>query len=227
MVDQLFVLAASSGESCNPDIEQCSSELGSGLERPPIDDFRWHMIGYFASPIMQVLSPAVARIFLSTADAGNEVFYWVMIPFYIGLVYQVPFWLSVIYLWTGKLDSVLIFWIEHIDSNLGFLTLLLQPMYLWLSFMSSSNDDFYFSEYHFLALFFGLVTSVYLWNLTMEQSIGAIRYMDPSWNKVPDGERLWPSLAYALGLADNDLDSSSKVQSASDDSESNLSVWTL
>ena len=101
-------------------------------------------------------------------------------------------------------------------------------MYLGLSFLSSSSDEFYFSEYHFLALFFGLVTSVYLWNLTMEQSIGAIRYMDPSWNKVPDGERLWPSLAYALGLADNDLESSSnKVESASDDSESNLTVWAL
>ena len=30
----------------------------------------------------------------------------------------------------------------------------------------------------------------------------AIRYVDPSWNKVPSGQLLWPRMLYNLGIKD-------------------------
>ena len=37
----------------------------------------------------------------------------------------------------------------------------------------------------------------------MYESVGAIRYIDPTWDEVASGDRLWPSIAYGLGLVNN------------------------
>ena len=36
----------------------------------------------------------------------------------------------------------------------------------------------------------------------MKLSVDAIKYLDPSWNKVASGNLLWPSLFYTFGLVD-------------------------
>ena len=63
-----------------------------------------------------------------------------------------------------------------------------------------------FSEFHVIMLILGLITTGFFWNRTMYDSVGAIRYMDPTWNEVPDGERLWPSILYGLGLVEKNND---------------------
>ena len=77
---------------------------------------------------------------------------------------------------------------------------------------------------------FGLIVTGYFWDRTMYDSVGAIRYMEPSWNEVPDGERLWPSLFYLFGLADKDqqgVEQSGAVEETSDSDEVKGQVWTM
>ena len=44
---------------------------------------------------------------------------------------------------------------------------------------------------------------MYYWNRTMLMTREAIRYIDPSWNEIEEGERWWPSIFYALGVNNN------------------------
>ena len=51
-----------------------------------------------------------------------------------------------------------------------------------------------------------IIDSVFGWNYTlrtMESSPAAIKYIDPYWDYVQIGLYLYPSLFYALGIADN------------------------
>ena len=75
--------------------------------------------------------------------------------------------------------------------------------------------------------------TVYYWNRTMHKSVNALRYLDPTWNKVAPGKRLWPSLAYLFRLRSYDeyattADANNKEENSSssaDDVKDN--VWTL
>ena len=115
-----------------------------------------------------------------------------------------PFWLSIVYMLFGDnfflfrwVDNVLIFLIKHLVSNLSMTNFLMNPLLFILLLFSMGSD---LTEFHVLAMIFGSLTSGYFWDFTMKKSVGAIRYLDPSWNEVQDGERLWPSIAHGLGL---------------------------
>ena len=123
---------------------------------------------------------------------------------------QVPFWLSVIYLIFGQsffffswVDDVLIFFIKHYVSNLSPSFILLQFLYFLSSYVQQDNYDMGyggFGGFHVVKLIADVAITGFFWNRTMYESVGAIRYMDPSWSEVSDGERLWPSIAYGLGI---------------------------
>ena len=49
-----------------------------------------------------------------------------------------------------------------------------------------------------------LVIVLYYWDRTMFDSVNAIRRLNPTWQKVLPGKRLWPSLVYLLGLRERD-----------------------
>ena len=50
----------------------------------------------------------------------------------------------------------------------------------------------------------------------MKKSVGAMRYLNPNWDKVEPGKRLWPSLFYMIGFKkyDRSSDSSAREESA-------------
>ena len=148
---------------------------------------------------------------LPNADIGWEVAYYIFIPFFVLIANQVPFWLSVIYLLFGAnffllswVDNVLIFLIKHWASNLAALIFFWQPVVFLLAWRDDGVSEQAFSEFHLLMMIFSLAFTGLAWNKTMYESVGAIRYLDPSWNEVADGERLWPSIAYGLGLVEKD-----------------------
>ena len=63
-----------------------------------------------------------------------------------------------------------------------------------------------------------ILITLYYWNSIMYKSVNAIRYLDPTWNKVSAGNRLWPSLAYILGLRSRESSTiSAKVSIAEED----------
>ena len=123
------------------------------------------------------------------AESGWEFFTYLIIPIYVFFVLQVPFWLSIIYYIFGSsffllswLDNVLIFIIKHFVSNLSPTFVLIQFLLFWTSYSTRDSSGIYFSEIHVAAFIFGVAITSYFWNRTMYDSVGAIRYMQPSWN---------------------------------------------
>ena len=51
---------------------------------------------------------------------------------------------------------------------------------------------------------------LFVWNKMTYTSVNAIRYLNPSWNKVSHGNRLLPSLAYLSGRASYDENTESQ-----------------
>ena len=98
-------------------------------------------------------------------------------------------------------DGALVFLIEHYISNY-------QPLFtLWVIFviveilievylednklLTGEATTFYeLSLYVAWALEFGI--KLVYWDRIMKQSVNAIKYLDPTWDKVPSGERLLP-----------------------------------
>jgi len=70
---------------------------------------------------------------------------------------------------------------------------------IYIQFQTDSNGD----PMQFLSpIFVYLVQSFYIQRLTIRQSGNAIRFIDPSWNKVPRDEYLYPTVLYWVGLVD-------------------------
>ena len=59
-----------------------------------------------------------------------------------------------------------------------------------------------FSELHVILFLTSLLTIGFSFNQAMYSSVGAIQYMQPEWDEVPNGQRLWPSLFYLFGIKD-------------------------
>ena len=70
-----------------------------------------------------------------------------------------------------------------------------------------------------------ILITLYYWDGIMYRSVDAIRYLDPTWNRVSAGNRLWPSLAYILGLRSRESSTNSaEVLTAEEDSLINEEV---
>ena len=70
-----------------------------------------------------------------------------------------------------------------------------------------------------------ILITLYYWDGIMYRSVDAIRYLDPTWNRVSAGNRLWPSLAYILGLRSRESSTNSaEVLNAEEDSLINEEV---
>ena len=123
---------------------------------------------------------------------------------------MVPIILSLVYLVFGSLsqfswlDDVLIFLIEHYLSNI--LPLFFGVIYLFSWHWVQDSEEAVFTvesnSYHTLVALLQFGFHLFYWNQTMLTSVNAIRYLDPSWSKVEEGDRLLPSAAYFLGLAE-------------------------
>ena len=60
----------------------------------------------------------------------------------------------------------------------------------------------------------------YYWDVTMKDTRQAIRYMNPEWNEIAEGELWYPSLFYLLGLAEKKTDE--PTESASKEESDNI-----
>lgn len=58
----------------------------------------------------------------------------------------------------------------------------------------------------------------------MYDSVGALRYLDPTWNKVQPGKRLYPSLFYLLGISDYGSDSVEAAEKIADRGETTADI---
>ena len=185
-------------------------------------------------------SPLFAALFTSDSP-GLEVIIFFIPALLLIYEYAVPFVLSLIYSIFGAefflfswVDNALVILIEHYLSNLSLFN-------LWtiftLSFIAvqDSEDTWATSEYgtyHTIVAVIQFAISLYFWNRRMLASVNAIRYLDPEWNKVSAGNRLWPSIAYLVRLAkyDNAGSKSSEKETQNDAASADEikdDVWTL
>ena len=92
----------------------------------------------------------------------------------------------------SPIEDLLILLITHYVSNVSPFLVFIQFYLFWISYRNQDEWDMGFAEVHFLMLLFNLATTGIFWEQTMRISVDAIRYMDPSWDEVAEGERLWP-----------------------------------
>ena len=110
------------------------------------------------------------------------------------------------------IDNVLIFLIMHYVSNVTFLFLLLD-LFIFFQEFFLAGDILSIGDIIMIAI--QIFQDYYYWNLTMQDTRQAIRYMDPEWNEIAEGELWYPSLFYVLGLAEKKTDE--PTESASKD----------
>ena len=204
--------------SCDVSIDGCGEVAHSELVRPEADDFNNLTLGYIAEFIWLLLIPLFPMFFYdSDFESGDELTVLFYPMTFVLFIYPIPFALSVLYMIFGDnvflfswVDSVLVVLIEHWVSNTQPCLVLLILYIYYLTRSSNLADHKLASEdagsLYSLAIAVTMavefiITAVY-WDRTMKLSIDAIKYLDPSWNKVPSGNLLWPSLFYAFGLVD-------------------------
>ena len=141
------------------------------------------------------------------------------------LVLSLPLIFQVLYLIFGAdffllawLDEAVVWGIERLVSNGMLLTeafnfLISATLFLAVLFYEPLGIGFY--------LVTGLLMNysfVYIWQMIMFTSVSAIRYVDPSWNKVSEGNQLYPGIAYRIGRKeyDNGADQSANQEQSED-----------
>ena len=215
--------------SCDPAVESCDAE--EYPERPGAGGLISTMI---ISPFLESLTILLVSLVFGTSDAANAtvsaVSYYITVSALAALYSPVESLVFIYLIFKDNLflfawvDTILGFYIEHVLSNL------LPMLFFWLIFFVGTP-----------AGFLNFLVHAYFWDRSMKSSVNAIRYMKPSWNKVEDGNRLWPSIAYLFGLAKYDsekseqseqslvaqMSDSNKKDSYNDANEVQNKVWTL
>lgn len=122
-----------------------------------------------------------------------------------------PYNLQVLFLLFGSdrfllrwLDKAVVWGIERLVSNGMLLTEMLNlflPAFFILAVFI--EDPRYIGFYLITGLLMN-ASFCYLWERTRFASVYAIRYVDPSWNKVSGGKPLYPGIAYRVGKREYD-----------------------
>ena len=112
-----------------------------------------------------------------------------------------------------KVGNSAVWNIEHYVSNTSIITVATTIYFsiLFLTFAEEFEDedlpiwaDIFFSDgatgFHSLSIIFLFSQVLGYIYFIMKNSVGAIRYLDPSWDKLNDGELLWPSIFYIFGV---------------------------
>ena len=117
------------------------------------------------------------------------------------------YWL---YQWRGWFERWLVFYIEHIISNFGWLFYLNSVWNLFVAAVSQNDTLSWLS-------FFGWGAFAYwAWRVEKQQGTDAIRYLKPDYYSDPT---LVPSLLYIFGVREHQITTSSKneVETAQED----------
>ena len=136
---------------------------------------------------------------------------WGIIIFIIPMVlfayaYFIPLLLSLVYFIFGNnififnwVDSVLVFIIQYLMSILT-PTIFLISIGLQIIFWFARSDERGFASVFIIVY---LLEAYYLEIATMKLSVGAIRYLSPTWDMEKPGEYLWPAVLYWLGIKEH------------------------
>ena len=193
---------------CNPDIETCgnNSSLSEVEVRPSGADLFHLTFSVFG---LEFISPVLIT-FVSLAIFPEYAFTalnFLVSTYLFAQVYWVPLLLSLLYFIFGDnfflfnwVDTVLVFLIEYAISNLTPLIFLLGAIVPVLVFLSTP-------EWRGLTTTYLLLYTCHAYFLqvqTMKLSVGAIRHLDPAWEREPlGGYLLWPSVFYWLGIKEH------------------------
>lgn len=224
--------------SCDPAIEACDAS-GDVLERPTRGAFgTTTLLLPIAESFMLFMTPFAGFLF---GSASLEAFLFILPAIFVSAAFSWPFVISLFYLLFGA-DFVIFSWIdnflsiviEHYFSNV---MILLFMIILFFSFaanfvaklISSSGLTSGYGSYHYSVAFMQISIHLWVWNKMMYSSVNAIRYVNPSWNKVSDGKRLLPSIAYLFtGYESTESQElSQKKLTASLTDEVQEQVWSL
>ena len=182
-------------ESCNPDLEQCFEE--QQLATATAGDFFVMiplLLWQFAMPWIAVnLAKSIK------SDISEELillFGWSIFPalLYIPLMLlQLLFFISPLNLSSG----LLVFLLSKLVLSTTFLITFGSTLVAIIYATTSAGQNLH-AQY---VVPFIAIQSYFLGEITYNCLPGAIRYVDPTWDGVAEGEALYPAFYYWIGLA--------------------------
>ena len=132
------------------------------------------------------------------------------IPIFLSyFAFNVPFWLTIIYLVFGSefilfvwLDEVLVFLITHWVSNVTPLVHLFS-LFIFLFYIASNQteSDGLKAFFYIMTVLEALIGYFYT-ERTIESSGDACRHLNPQWDFIPRGAKLYPTILYFFGIKD-------------------------
>ena len=201
----------SDDDACNPEKDYCGGSYE--LTRP--DEGYWAMYGVVWGRLLSVPLAVIFEqtfstfVFGETKDFANSMSdnhsfvvnsrtFQILFPFTLMLWYGMWGPDSILFGWMGP---ILNFYFEYINSNWAFLEIILTPIFLFLMQKPNYGTTTYQGTHTLVILsLFTMLWDYWMWQLTMDHTRNAIRYSDPTWDKVAPHTDFYPTIFYWLGL---------------------------
>ena len=188
---------------CDPSLESCEVSYAEADERPnSLDLFNliWTVTALeLAGPYLTTF--LTLRLFPKAAIGFSVLIF--LLPMALIYLYWLPILLSLLYFVFGNnififnwVDSTLVFIIQYVMSMLT-PTAFIFSIAFQLIYWYYNPDERGFAT---LNIVLNLLEAYALWTATMRLSVGAIRYLSPTWDMVEPGEYLWPAILYWLRI---------------------------
>ena len=128
------------------------------------------------------------------------------------LAYMVPFFLTIIYLIFGSefilfvwIDEVLIFLITHWVSNITPLIHISSLFMFLLYVMSDKGTDDNWDIFYYIMIVFEAMIGYFYTERTMLSSGDANLHLNPQWDFIPKGAKLYPTILYLFRIKDRKM----------------------
>ena len=195
--------------SCDPSVEAC--KVATSLERPSGDAFYGIMRSYFPQIVawwVSVIASTLPLLIYDNDDSDDDIDSGVLATYTFSsvlkfLVFLLPFNLQATYGIFGS-DFFLFSWVDEVLAN-WIMPRFIPNMTFWLVVLDLYLFSRFTSEsfmFHLWMFIFQIAQDLYWWDATMKSGRDSIRFLDPSWNEIASGDRLWPTFFYTLGLVE-------------------------
>ena len=163
-----------------------------------------------------MLLVASSDVDTSSSVDGFVVLLGIIPAFFSYFAFNVPFWLTLVYLVFGSefiifawIDEVLTFLITHWISNITpFIHII--SILLFLTFSRNEDASEALKMFFYSMIVFESLIGYFYTKRTMDSSGDACRHLNPQWDFIPRGEKLYPTILYLFGIKDRKKEGSGR-----------------
>ena len=155
-----------------------------------------------------MLLVASSDVDTSSSVDGFVVLLGIIPAFFSYFAFNVPFWLTLVYLIFGSefiifawIDEVLAFLITHWVSNMTPLIHIFS-IFVFLLFITTADAAAGLNMFFYIMIVFETLIGYFYTKRTIESSGDACRHLNPQWDFIPRGDKLYPTILYLFGIKD-------------------------